>query len=267
VLAIVADASRRAAVANGATGLARFNGGAALIACGRCSAEAVAGLAARGSGGLALVDYAALAIAPDLAASFEHVVLVDAPRTPLDLERATLALGAAGSSPGAADAADPPGAAKADKAALLEVARAAILSVTEPSAVPMAAPGGTGFVHPLYSDAEREFALGVLGRQAPSRETIAGVFRALRTVGQASGPELRAALVGARPHGLDPESAARAFRVLRELALVAGDTNAGAGLAGVVSSAGTDLDRSAAFRVYSEEFSEAQSFLQSQKFR
>ena len=48
VLAVTADASRRAALANGATGLARFNGGAALIACHRCGADAVAGLAARG---------------------------------------------------------------------------------------------------------------------------------------------------------------------------------------------------------------------------
>src|ERR1700744_3232805 len=98
LLGVAADASRRAALANGATGLARFNGGAALLACHRCSAEAVAGLAARASGGLALVDYAALAMAPDLAAKFEHVVLVDAPRSPLDVERVTLPFGAAGPS-------------------------------------------------------------------------------------------------------------------------------------------------------------------------
>jgi single-stranded-DNA-specific exonuclease len=215
VLAVTADASRRAALANGATGLARFNGGAALIACHRCGAEAVVGLATRASSGLALVDYAALAMAPDLAASFEHVVLVDAPRTRGDVARAT---------------------------------------------------AGEGFLHPLFSDAEREFGLGVLGRQAPSRETVASVFRALRTVGQASGADLRAALAGPGPHCLDPESAARCFRVLRDLGLVAGDTNAGADLAGVVSSEGTDLERSAAFRVYGKEHSEAQSFLQNQKF-
>jgi single-stranded-DNA-specific exonuclease len=237
VLAVVADASRRAALANGATGLARFNGGAALIACHRCGAEAVAELAARGSGGLALVDYAALTMSPDLAASFEHVVLVDAPRSAADVERVTVAHGGPVPSyppieggDGAAAAPDP------------------------------------GFLHPLFSDAEREFGLGVLGRQAPSRDTIAGVFRALRGAGQISGPELRAALAGPGPHPLDPESAARAFRVLLELGLVAGSTNAGDGVAGVVSSEGTDLERSAAFRVYSKEHSEAQSFLQSPKF-
>jgi hypothetical protein len=216
VLAIAADASRRAALANGATGLARFNGGAALIACHRCGADAVAGLATRAESGLALTDYAALAMAPDLAASFEHVVLVDAPRTAPDVSRAT---------------------------------------------------DGEGFLHPLFSDAEGEFGLGVLARQAPSRETIAAVFRALRPLGQVSGPELRAALAGSVPHPLDPESAARCFRVLVDLGLVAGNTSSGAGLIGVVSSEGTDLDRSAAFRVYSKEHSEAQSFLQSPKFR
>ena len=229
VLAVAADASRRAALANGATGLARFNGGAALVACHRCGAETVAALATRAHGGLALVDYAALAMAPDLAAAFEHVVLVDAPRSPVDVDRVTQAL--------AADAA-PFGGATASP----------------------------GFLHPLFSRAEQEFALGVLARQAPSRETIAGVFRALRTAGQASGPELRAALTGPGPHALDPETAGRSFRVLLELGLVAGETNAGDGLASVVSSEGTDLDRSAAFRVYSEEHSEAQSFLQDPKF-
>jgi single-stranded-DNA-specific exonuclease len=215
VLAVAADASRRAALANGATGLARFNSGAALIACHRCGADAVAGLAARSEGGLALTDYAALAMAPDLAGSFEHVVLVDSPRIPLDVSRATY---------------------------------------------------GEGFLHPLFSDAEREFGLGVLARQAPSRETIAAVFRALRPLGQVAGPELRAALIGPGPHALDPETAARCFRVLVDLGLVSGNTNAGAGLASVVSSEGTDLDRSEAFRVYSKAHSEAQSFLQSPKF-
>jgi hypothetical protein len=260
VLAVTADASRRAALANGATGLARFNGGAALVACHRCGAEAVAGLAARAESGLALVDYAALAMAPDLAAPFEHVVLVDAPRTRLDKERVAAPFRPSGAGAG------PVATRGADKAALLEIARAAMLSAGDCLDQEVRDPS-PGFLHPLYSDAEREFGLGVLGRQAPSRETIASVFRALRSAGQASGPELRAALAGAGPHCLDPETAARAFRVLRELGLVAGDTNAGDGLVGVVSSEGTDLDRSAAFRVYSEEHSEARSFLQSQNFR
>ena len=219
VLAVTADASRRAALANGATGLARFNGGAALIACHRCGASTIANLAARADSGLALVDYPALALSPGLASHFEHVVLVDAPRSPADVARATREFAEAG-----------------------------------------------GFIHPLFSAAEHSFSLGVLARQAPSRKTIAGVFKALRAGGQLGGADLRVALVGPGPHPLDPETAARAFRVLLELGLVAGSTSAGDGLVGVVSSEGTDLERSAAFRVYSEEHSEAQKFLQSPKF-
>jgi single-stranded-DNA-specific exonuclease len=79
VLAVCADASRRAALASGATGLARFNGGVARVVCFRCGREVLAELAAQGGGGLALTDYQALAAETDLAASFEHVVLVDPP--------------------------------------------------------------------------------------------------------------------------------------------------------------------------------------------
>jgi single-stranded-DNA-specific exonuclease len=234
VLAVTADASRRAALANGATGLARFNGGAALIACHRCGDEAIANLASRADSGLALTDYAALVLSPDLASRFEHVVLVDAPRSAADAQRVSLAHG--GPIPS-----QPPGE-RGDGSA------------------------SRGFIHPLFSAAEHEFSLGVLGRQAPSRETIVGVFRALRSGGQLTGPDLRAALAGPGPHPLDPETAGRAFRVLLELGLVAGSTSAGAGGVSVVSSEGTDLERSAAFQVYSEEHSEAQKFLQSPKF-
>lgn len=233
VLAVAADASRRAALANGATGLARFNGGAALIACHRCGAGAVANLTSRANSGLALTDYAALAMSPDLASHFEHVVLVDSPVSPADVARAS--------------------------------------APVPPSQLPNGGRDGraeapAGFLHPLFSAAEHSFSLGALARQAPSRETVAGVFRALRTGGQMSGAELRSALAGPGPHPLSPETAGRAFRVLLELGLVAGSTKAGDGGVGVVSSEGTDLERSAAFRVYSEEHSEAVPFLQSPKF-
>ncbi|HET7508136.1 MAG TPA: single-stranded-DNA-specific exonuclease RecJ [Solirubrobacterales bacterium] len=84
VLAVCADASRRAGLGNGATGLARFNGGAASIACHRCGDEEIARLVGKADAGLAVVDYAALERAPELACSFEHVVLVDPPRSALD---------------------------------------------------------------------------------------------------------------------------------------------------------------------------------------
>jgi single-stranded-DNA-specific exonuclease len=215
VLAVCADASRRAALGNGATGLARFNGGAALIACHRCGDEEIAGLMGKASAGLAVTDYAALERVPELARGFEHVVLVDPPRHALDEMRAGLPCGE----------------------------------------------GEPGFLHVLWSDAEREFAAKALAEQWPGREAIAAGFRSLRERGVLEGGRLREALAGSGNHPLCPEACARRFRVLSELGLVQGAPEGGAGVVRVVSSEKTELQRSAAFRAYGERLSEAQQFL------
>lgn len=215
VLAICADASRRAALANGATGLARFNGGAALIACHRCGDEEIARLKGRTTAGLALTDYGALEREPELAAGFEHVVLVDPPRGELDVARAELPCSAA----------------------------------------------GAGFLHALWTDAERDFAAQSLAEQWATREGVAATYRALRQTGDARGCRLRAALSGAGAYPLCPEAGARRFRVLRELGLVQGAPEGGDGMVRVVSSVRTDLQRSAAFRAYSDRLAEDQRFL------
>jgi single-stranded-DNA-specific exonuclease len=214
VLAVCADASRRAALANGATGLARFNGGAALIACHRCSDEEIAGLRGRSDSGLALTDYAALERAPGLAAAFEHVVLVDPPPSEADGLRSQLP----------------------DE-------------------------GGPGYLHLLWTDAERDFAVKASAEQWPGRGAVATAFRTLRELDEASGSGLRQALAGAGAHPLSPEACARRFRVLAELGLVQGQPQGGAGVIRVVSSERTDLQRSAAFRAYSERLSEVQQYL------
>jgi single-stranded-DNA-specific exonuclease len=225
VLAVCSDAARRAELASGASGLARFNGGSARIVCSRCGTEALAALAAKGSdGGLALTDYTTLGLAGSaVAASFEHVVLVD-----------------------------PPPSARAQALALQ--ARA-----------PGAADAGGCFAHLLWSEAERGFAASVAEQGAPSRQTIAAVFRALREAGEVSGPSLRAALATTGAHPLAPETAARCLRVLREVGLVRGEPTGGDGSVGVVSSEKTELERSAAFRAYSEEHAEAKRFLERPK--
>jgi single-stranded-DNA-specific exonuclease len=219
VLVVCADASRRAGLASGATGLARFNGGAALIACRRCGHDQLRGLRVRAAAGLALTDYAALEAEPDLAAAFEHVISVDPPRGSGDEIRAGSAHDG----------------------------------------------GSSGFLHRLWSEAEIPFGISVLEEDTASRKTVARVFRALREASEASGAELREALSGSGAHPLSPEAAARCSRVLREVGLLAGEPNSGDGSVGVVSSEGTDLERSAAFRAYSEEFSEAKRFLERPK--
>ena len=215
VLAVCADASRRAALANGASGLSRFNGGAALIACHRCEAEEIARLRSRAGAGLALTDYAALERDPELACAFEHVVLVDPPREAADEVRAA-----------AACEGDAP-----------------------------------GFLHVLWTEAEQEFADKVAAEQWATREGVAAAYRALRETGDAKGRRLRETLTGEGSYPLCPEAAARRFRVLRDLGLVQGSPESGAGVVRVVSSVRTDLQRSAAFRAYSERLSEARQYL------
>ena len=215
VLAVCADASRRAALANGATGLARFNGGAAVIACHRCGVEEIARLRSRAQGGLALSDFGALEREPELACAFEHVVLVDPPATELD-----------------------------------ELRAGSLCSGADP-----------GFLHVLWTEAEQDFAGKVQAEQWSTREGIAATYRALRQTGDARGRRLREALSGDGSYALCAEAASRRFRVLYELGLLQGAPAEGAGVVRVVSSVRTDLQRSAAFRAYSERLSEAQRFL------
>jgi single-stranded-DNA-specific exonuclease len=248
VLAVCADASRRAALAAGAAGLARFNGGSGRVACARCGPQGLASLLAKADSGLALTDYPALAAAGEEAVGrFEHVVLVDPP--------------------------------------------------TSAGAATLVAAGDSGYLHELWSEAEHEFALTALDESLASRATVAAVFRSLRAAsaeamapasesgepakparaagsaqsglstppGQITGSALRNALAGPSPHPLAPEASARAFRVLLELELARGEPNRGQGLVGVLSSEGTELERSAAFRAYRERHLEAKRFLARRK--
>lgn len=87
VLAVSADAGRRAAIAAGAAGLARFGGGRALIVCHRCLAPGLEELSA-GEQRLVLTDYAALVRDPGLAQRFGHVVLIDPPSSQAEMAAA-----------------------------------------------------------------------------------------------------------------------------------------------------------------------------------
>jgi single-stranded-DNA-specific exonuclease len=225
VLAVCADAARRAALANGASGLARFNGGAALVACHRCGDGEIVRLAGRASSGLALTDFAALERQPELVAGFEHVVLVDPPRSAADEAWAQQAWKVEGSGNG----------------------------------------GEHGYLHLLWSEAEHAFASAALAEQWATREGIAATFRALRDAGEVRGEKLRLTLAGSGSYPLCPEAAARRFRVLRELGLVQGEPDRGDGVVRVVSSEGTELERSGAFRAYSARNSEAQQYLARRK--
>jgi single-stranded-DNA-specific exonuclease len=122
-----------------------------------------------------------------------------------------------------------------------------------------------GYLHRVWGEAEWRFAARLLGEQLPQRPALIAAFRELRDVGEASGEELRQALLGSGAHPRSAESAARCFRVLSELGLVQGSPAGGSGVVGVVSSEGTDLERSAAFRAYGARYQEARRFLEGQR--
>jgi single-stranded-DNA-specific exonuclease len=219
VLALCADASRRAELAAGATGLARFAGGSAAIACGRCGADTIRALAGA-SGGLALADYDALALAPELVLGFEHAVWVDPPSFP----------------------------------------HLASLASRGPEDRP-------SFLHSAWGEAERGFATQVLDEQLGLRSALAAVFRALRDRPAGEGRALRAALAGTGARPRSPEVAARCVRALDEAGIVALQANGRERSLRVVSSEGTDLERSGAFRAYRARHEEGKRYLASLKQR
>jgi single-stranded-DNA-specific exonuclease len=121
---------------------------------------------------------------------------------------------------------------------------------------------GDGYAHLAWGEAERRFALAMLDEQLARRPAVAALFRDLREAGEANGAELLAALRGGGRHPRGPEAAARGLRVLSELELVRGSPAGGGGSVGVVSSEGTDLERSAAFRAYGDRHQEGVRFLE-----
>jgi single-stranded-DNA-specific exonuclease len=125
--------------------------------------------------------------------------------------------------------------------------------------------GGGGYLHPAWGEPELRFAIAALGDQLARRGILAGVFRDLRESSEEEGRGLYEALRGSGPHPRGPEAAARCFAVLAELGLVQGAADRGRGAVGVVSSEGTDLERSAAYRAYSARYQESLRYLEGRK--
>ncbi|HEY5816406.1 MAG TPA: single-stranded-DNA-specific exonuclease RecJ [Solirubrobacterales bacterium] len=125
--------------------------------------------------------------------------------------------------------------------------------------------GRPGFLHLAWEESGVAAALAALEERMARRGTLIGLFRELREVGEASGEELQAALRGTGPRPRSPETAARCFRVLDELSLVQGAPESGRGKVGVVSSEGTELERSAAFRAYGARHQEGLRYLERRK--
>jgi hypothetical protein len=123
---------------------------------------------------------------------------------------------------------------------------------------------GSGFLHRVDGDAEREFALRVHADEWPSRSSLADLYRALGAAGP-DGLDLEAVrriLCGdGRTHPRSAECSARMARVLSELELVRWEGSGPNRTLGVVSSNGTDLENSPAFVAYRGRYEEGRRFL------
>jgi hypothetical protein len=122
--------------------------------------------------------------------------------------------------------------------------------------------GHPGSLHEAWGPGGVSAAIAALEAQMALRPALVGVFRDLREAGEATGEGLLDALQGGGNRLRGPEAAARCFRVLSELNLVRGAPEGGAGTVGVVSSEGTELERSAAFRAYSARYEEGKRYLE-----
>ena len=122
--------------------------------------------------------------------------------------------------------------------------------------------GHPGYLHEAWGKDSAAAALAALDEQLARRPALIGLYRDLREAGEVGGESLLEVLRGSGPHPRGPEAAARCFRVLADLELVQGEPQGGEGVVGVVSSGGTDLESSKAFRAYGERHQEGLRYLE-----
>jgi hypothetical protein len=224
VLAICADAARRAELASAAADPGRFGAARPRIACCRCGNDALDRTLERApNAGLVLADWTSVALRPDAPRDFRHVVLIDPPPSqPLE--------------------------------GLAHVAQCQAA----------AADHTAGYLRLAWGPPELEFAERLLDREWDLRAAIKEIWRGLGEAGgRAEGPDLRALLAGGSRYPRTPEIAARCVRVLDELGLCEWLPSGGVAVLRVLSSERTDLGRSRAYAACVARYQEAIRFLQS----
>lgn len=122
---------------------------------------------------------------------------------------------------------------------------------------------GPGFAHRCWGGSA-ELAEMCWDAEWDLRGPLADIYRGLAAAELREEP-LRSVLVGAARYGRTPEAAARAVRVLRELAIVSGCEGEDARSLRVVSSEKTKLEASDAYVAYSEIHQEGLRYLQSRR--
>lgn len=116
-------------------------------------------------------------------------------------------------------------------------------------------------VHLAWGAAELTFALRIHEREYDLRAPLTALYRDLRDLGGAGGEELEAALRGDPQAPRSPWLTGRALRVLSELGLVSLDPETRT--VTVPPAQRTELERSAAFRAYTQQLEDGRAFLSS----
>ncbi len=124
---------------------------------------------------------------------------------------------------------------------------------------------GEGIASLAWGQPELRFAEQMHEREYSLRDSLVSVYRALRSRERAAGTDLERLLRGDGPYGRSARLAGRLVRVLSELELV-GLARDPPGLA-ILGHTPTALDRSAAFRFYSEVYEEGKRYLNSANHR
>ena len=120
---------------------------------------------------------------------------------------------------------------------------------------------GSGFTHRAWGDAELRFAQQMHELEYGLRASLVALYRALRARFRVSGEELERLLRGDGEHGRPARLAGRLIRVLAELELVSLDRDLPA--LGIAGSAPTALERSVAFRAYTQRLEDGRRYLSS----
>jgi hypothetical protein len=231
VLAICADAARRAALADSAADPRRFGAALPRFACSRCGDqgldERLGSADSRPAGaGLVLADWSAIARRPESPRRFQHVVVIDPP--PSEPAESLATQGCASGEGFAAGSA------------------------------------AGSYLHLAFGPAEVELSERLLARDWELRGAIVEIWRELAGAGGgAEGAVLRSVLTGGSRYERAPEAAARCVYVLDELGLCEWRAGSAAGSVRVVSSERTDLARSRAYGACLARHQEAIRFLRS----
>jgi single-stranded-DNA-specific exonuclease len=125
---------------------------------------------------------------------------------------------------------------------------------------------GPGYLHLAWGDAEIEFALRVHDAEWDLGPVLRSTYLALRDRGgEVRGEELVEVLAGGGAHPRAPEVAGRCVRVLVELGLAACELDGRERSLRVVSSQGTELERSSAYVAHRGRHEEGRRFLSSRQ--